>query len=81
MAKKMTAEEILAANGFKAAAETALKLVQQGTKHLMLGHLSDKNNMPTIAQMETYSFLTDNGVNVGSDVTLKVAQRYDITEF
>ena len=65
----------------KAAAETALKLVRQGTKHLMLGHLSDKNNMPTIAQMETYSFLTDNGVNVGSDVTLKVAQRYDITEF
>ncbi len=65
----------------KAAAETALKLAENGTKHLMLGHLSDKNNMPTIAQMETYSYLTDNGVNVGSDVTLKVAQRYDITEF
>lgn len=65
----------------KAAAEAALKLVQNGTKHLMLGHLSDKNNMPTIAQMETYSYLTDNGLNVGGDVTLKVAQRYDITEF
>ena len=65
----------------KAAAAAAFELVKRGTKHLMLGHLSDKNNLPDIAQMETYNFLTDNGVNVGSDVTLQVAERYKITPF
>ena len=63
----------------KAAATTALELVKRGTKHIMLGHLSDKNNMPDIAQMETYNYLTDNGVKIGTDVTLQVAQRYKIT--
>ncbi len=64
----------------KAASETALKLVLSGTKHIMLGHLSDKNNMPDIAMMETYNRLTDNGVRVGDDMTLQVAERYKITE-
>ena len=65
----------------KAAAATALELVKRGTKHLMLGHLSEKNNMPDIAQMETYNHLTDNGVKIGTDVTLQVAERYKITPF
>ncbi len=65
----------------KAAAQAALELVKGGTEHIMLGHLSDKNNMPDIAQMETYNYLTDNGVNVGGDVTLQVAERYKITKF
>ncbi|MBQ3125294.1 MAG: MBL fold metallo-hydrolase [Clostridia bacterium] len=65
----------------KAAARAAFELVKRGTKHLMLGHLSDKNNLPDIAQMETYNFLTDNGINVGVDVTLQVAERYKITPF
>lgn len=64
-----------------AAAHTAVELVRRGTKHIMLGHLSDKNNMPDIAQMETYNRLTENGINVGSDATLCVAGRYKITEF
>ena len=46
----------------------------------MLGHLSDKNNLPEIAMMETYTRLTDSGVAVGKDVTLQVAARYEITE-
>lgn len=65
----------------KAAAATALELVKRGTKHIMLGHLSDKNNLPDIAQMETYNHLTDNGIAVGKDVTLQVAERYKITPF
>ncbi len=65
----------------KAAAEAALELVKCGTKHIMLGHLSDKNNLPDIAQMETYNYLTDNGVKVGNDITLQVAERYKITPF
>lgn len=63
------------------AAEAALELVKSGTEHIMLGHLSDKNNLPEIAQMETYNKLMDNGIRVGTDMTLQVAARYDITKF
>lgn len=63
------------------AALAALELVKSGTKHLMLGHLSIENNRPEIAMLETYNTLTNAGVNVGSDVTLKVADRYSITKF
>lgn len=65
----------------KAAAAAALELIKNGTKHIMLGHLSDKNNTPDIAQMVTYCHLTENGISVGNDVTLQVAERYKITEF
>lgn len=65
----------------KAAAKAAYELIKRGTKHIMLGHLSDKNNMPDIAQMETYNYLTENGVKVGTDMTLQVAKRYEITPF
>ncbi len=64
----------------KMAAQTALHLVKNGTKHIMLGHLSDKNNLPDIAMMESFNVLTDNGVKVGDDMTLQVAERYKITE-
>jgi phosphoribosyl 1,2-cyclic phosphodiesterase len=65
----------------ESAAETALRLVNTGTEHIMLGHLSEHNNLPEIAQMETFNKLTDNGVKVGTDVTLQVAKRYDVTIF
>lgn len=74
---------ILGENGHMSnelAARTALELVKSGTEHIMLGHLSDKNNMPELAQMSTYNVLTDNAVAVGTDVTLQVAKRYEITE-
>lgn len=64
-----------------AAAQTALELIKSGTEHIMLGHLSDKNNRPEIAQLVTYNYLTDKGVRVGDDMTLQVAARYEITEF
>ena len=64
----------------KMAAQTAVHLVRNGTKHIMLGHLSDKNNLPDIAMMETFNVLTDNGIKVGTDMTLQVAERYKITE-
>lgn len=64
----------------KMAADTSVHLAENGTKHIMLGHLSDKNNMPDIAMMETYNALCDNGIAVGTDVTLQVAERYKVTE-
>lgn len=63
------------------AAKTALQLVNSGVEHLMLGHLSEKNNHPEIAMMETYNYLTFAGVKVGEDVTLQVADRYKATPF
>lgn len=61
------------------AARAALELVKDGTEHIMLGHLSDKNNLPEIALLETHKTLTDAGVKVGADVTLQVAHRSAIT--
>lgn len=63
------------------AALVAYELIESGTEHIMLGHLSDKNNLPEIAQLETYNYLSDHGVAVGHDATLQVASRYDITKF
>ena len=57
----------------------ALALVESGTEHIMLGHLSDKNNLPEIAMLETNQRLTNAGVNVGSDMTLQIAHRHKIT--
>lgn len=65
----------------EAAAKTALYLVQHGTEHIMLGHLSKENNRPEIAMLETYNRLSDSDVNVGSDMTLQVADRYKPTLF
>lgn len=63
------------------AAKTALYLVQHGTEHIMLGHLSKENNRPEIAMLETYNILTNSNVNVGKDMTLQVADRYTPTSF
>ncbi|MGN0107337.1 MAG: MBL fold metallo-hydrolase [Hominilimicola sp.] len=63
------------------AAKTALYLVQNGTEHIMLGHLSKENNRPEIAMLETYNLLTQSGIKVGSDMKLQVADRYKPTLF
>ena len=59
-----------------AGAEAAVRLAQCGTKHLLLGHLSSENNTPDMAYRTTHSALTDAGANVGGDVTLHVAARF-----
>lgn len=63
------------------AAKTALELVKSGTEHIMLGHLSQENNRPEIAMLESYNLLSREGVSIGSDVTLQVADRYKPTLF
>ena len=65
----------------ESAAAAALELVKSGTKKLMLGHLSLENNRPEIAMLETYNTLIGAGVEVGSDITLTVADRYHVTRF
>lgn len=63
------------------AAETAYRLVETGTEHIMLGHLSEHNNIPELARMETTNYLSQHNIKVGCDVTLQVADRYEITCF
>ncbi|MGN0183213.1 MAG: MBL fold metallo-hydrolase [Candidatus Ornithomonoglobus sp.] len=60
---------------------TALRLIQTGTEHIMLGHLSEHNNMPGLALLETTNHLKKHDVEIGSDVTIQVADRYEITSF
>lgn len=61
------------------AAKTALYLVQHGTEHIALGHLSEENNRPEIAMLESYNLLTQYDINVGKDVFLQVANRHKPT--
>ena len=57
-------------------AEAAVRLVQSGTRHLLLGHLSGENNTPEIAYRTAHAALCAAGAAVGADVTLHVAGRY-----
>lgn len=57
-------------------AEAAVFLAKNGTKHLLLGHLSNENNTPDMAYRTTHAALCEAGAAVGADVTLHVAARY-----
>lgn len=64
-----------------AAAETAVGLLNSGTKKIMLGHLSLENNTPDIAYQTTKNALTGCGAAIGHDIMLSVANRHEITRF
>ena len=57
-------------------AEAAAELVRSGTKHLLLGHLSSENNTPELAYRTVREELEKAGAEIGRDVTLNVAGRY-----
>ena len=61
------------------AASMAVKMMENGTEHIMLSHLSDENNTPEIAYKTTENAICQNGGIIGKDITLSVANRYDIT--
>ena len=63
------------------AAQTALELIKSGTCHIMLGHLSNENNTPNTAYLETANLLENNGLKLGRDVGLSVAARYEVSCF
>lgn len=63
------------------AAKTALELVRGGTRHIMLGHLSNENNTPNTAYLETARLLEANGIELGKDAGLSVAARYEVSCF
>lgn len=57
-------------------AQAAVELVKCGTKHLLLGHLSSENNTPELALRTVSGALEKAGVQIGQDVSLYVAGRY-----
>lgn len=57
----------------EACAEFCLKLVRSGTRHLILGHLSEENNTPETAAQCVRGFLKSNGLLEERDYTLSVA--------
>lgn len=47
--------------------------------HLLLGHLSSENNTPELAYRTVHTALCQAGAEVGGDVTLHVAGRYQVS--
>ena len=58
----------------------ALALVKQGTRQLVLAHLSGENNYPLLAYETTARILTGAGVVIKEDVDLVVAKRECVSE-
>lgn len=65
----------------KTASETVLRLLENGTRHIMLAHLSADNNTPKAALLETANLAKENGIIPGKDFSLAVANRYMPTSF
>lgn len=64
----------------KDAGTLATYLAKNGTKHIMLGHLSNENNSPEIAFSEVARELEFSGFQLCKDVMLSVAPLYNISE-
>ena len=60
-------------------AKIAVCLANNGTKKIVLGHLSDENNSPNKAYNTTKSALEQADIKIGSDIEIAVAERYDVT--
>jgi len=63
------------------AADFTEKLLESGTKNIVLGHLSHENNTPDIAYKTTENKLTGLGAVIGKDIKLSVASRSEVTVF
>lgn len=57
-----------------ACAETAQKLIRNGTTRLILGHLSKENNMPALAYQTTATALESIDAKEGVDYLIRVAK-------
>lgn len=62
-----------------AAADMAARLIESGTQHILLGHLSHENNLPELAFETTRSVLSLMGAKLDSDYTLCIAERHTPT--
>ncbi len=60
------------------AALVARDLVKNGTKTLIMGHISPENNYPDLVYQTARLCLESNGIKVGGDVELYVAKRDEV---
>ena len=58
-----------------ACADALLQLVDSGTQHVILGHLSGENNTPQLALQVSEQRMLREGVRLGVDLCLDVARR------
>lgn len=63
----------------ESSAKIAACLAKNGTKSIVLGHLSKENNLPRIAYDVSKAAIEREGVKVGKDMVLNVALRSEIT--
>lgn len=61
------------------AADVITAIAEKGTRNFLLGHLSRENNFPELAYQTVYNALTQRGISVGTDVTLDVAKRDQVS--
>ena len=59
----------------EACADALLQLVDSGTQHVILGHLSGENNTPALALRVNEERMMREGVRLGVDLSLDVARR------
>ncbi len=59
----------------KDAGKTAVDLVESGTTHVVLAHLSHENNFPELAYNTAKAALSDEGIRIDRDAALSVAPR------
>ena len=60
-------------------ASTVARLCQEGTRHFILGHLSQENNLPQVAERTVLRAMTEASLVREKDYTLQIANRYQPT--
>lgn len=56
------------------------QLVEHGTEHFQLGHLSRDNNYPELAMLTVQQILSASGIKADQDMTLQVARRFAVSQ-
>lgn len=60
-------------------AQIAVRLLMSGTRAILLGHLSEENNMPDVAYAAVSKAIKDAGARLERDIRLAVANRYELS--
>lgn len=58
-----------------AAGKTAVKLINDGTEEIILGHISSTNNTYDIVFQSISYYLSVNNINIGQDVKIEIAKK------
>ncbi len=57
------------------------ELAESGTRHFVLSHLSENNNLPELAYWTNADYLRRKGAKVGEDVKLYVAEQWQVSGY